>query len=153
MDMLITPAEVVAMAFSREELVNKDIVTTLDILEAEECHIKPILGEALYEALLAQRYASLLNDYVVPALVAWCRYVIQPHIDSRCHVCHVSQSRTAAENDHDREMRPLLRRKALILSRRLSRHLNDHCDDYPEYNPLNNPLNRCSIYGDIIQVR
>ena len=48
---------------------------------------------------------------------------------------------------------PYIRSKARTLSRRLSDHLNAHSDEYPEYNPNANPLNRCSIDGDIIQIR
>lgn len=152
MNLLITPSEVVSLAFSGEELVRKEVITEFDILEAEECYVRPILGATLYEALIAKRYPTLLSDYVLPALAAWCRYVVHPHLDSRCYVCHESQSRSSSMNEHDRRLWLRLRRKASTLSRRLSEHLNGHCDDYPEYNPLNNPLNRCSIYGDIVQI-
>lgn len=152
MQTLITPAQVVALAFSSEELVAKEVVTASDIIEAETRHLRPILGAELAEKLLAGEYATLLSDYVAPALASWCRYAVQPLISERCHVCH-DGSHTTAQNDHDAVVLRALRRKAVTLSHRLSDHLNAHAGDYPEYNSKNNPLNYCSIYGDIIQVR
>ena len=152
MKTLITPAQVVALAFSGEELVAKDVVTLSDIVEVETRHLRPIMGAELAERLHAGGYATLLSDYVAPALAAWCRYAIQPLLRERCRVCH-DGGRSAAQNDHDAVVEGALRRKAITLSHRLSDHLNANAGDYPEYNPKNNPLNYCSIYGDIIQVR
>lgn len=153
MQTLITPTEVVALAFSGEELIAKDVVTQSDIVEAEARHIRPILGDALVEKLRSGAYASLLSDYVAAALAAWCRYAVEPLLDVRCDVCHRDSRRTSADNEHHTSVMRSLRRKAVTLSHRLSDHLNAHAGDYPEYNPTKNPLNYCSIYGDIIQVR
>lgn len=153
MQTLITPTQVVALAFSGEELMSKDIVTQSDIIEAEAHHIRPILGDALVDKLHAGEYSALLNDYVAVALAAWCRYTVEPLLDVRCDACHRDSRRTTADNEHHAAVMRSLRRKAVTLSHRLSDHLNAHAGDYPEYNPKSNPLNYCSIYGDIIQVR
>lgn len=153
MQILISPADVLQLAFSDEELVAKQLITESDILEAETRYIRPILGEALTERLLGGEYPTLLGDYVAVALASWCRYVVQPMLDVRCGVCHRDDNDSAATLDHLHTVMRSLRRKAATLSRRLSDHLNAHAGDYPEYNPKNNPLNYCSIYGDIIQVR
>ena len=151
MNTLFNPAEVHKVAFSGEELIRADIITQSDIVEAETRYVRPILGEALYEALASSRYGSLRSDYVLPAVAAWCRYVVEPLRDVRCAEC-CGTDRTAADNEHLRTVVRALRRKASALSRSLSEHLNSHCEEYVEYNPKNNPLNHCSIYGDIIQV-
>lgn len=139
------------MAFSREELVHRDVITELDIAEAESRYIRPILGEALAEAIASGSYEELRANYVAPALAAWCRYVIEPLLVSRCRELHHDDV-SSAENEHLRGVVRSLRRKASTLSRRLSDHLNTHGDEYAEYNPKANSLNHCSIYGDIIQV-
>ena len=151
MKRLTNVEEVHALAFSSEELVNKGVITSSDIDEAERRYIYPILGEALYNAIADGSYAALRTDFVLPAVAAWCRYVVQPVISLRCQECH-GDSRTTAQNDHLRELLRHLRRKASTLSRCLSDHLNSHGNDYAEYNPRTNPLNRCSIDGNIIQV-
>lgn len=139
------------MAFSREELVHRDVITELDIAEAESRYIRPILGEALAEAIASGGYEELRANYVAPALAAWCRYVVEPLLVSRCRELHHDDV-SSAENEHLRGVVCSLRRKASTLSRRLSDHLNTHGDEYAEYNPKANSLNHCSIYGDIIQV-
>ena len=151
MNLIITPQEVIYLAFSREELVHRDVVTELDIAEAESRYIRPILGEALAEAIAAGGYMELRSEYVAPALAAWCRYVVEPLLAARCREMH-HDDRSSAENEHLRGVVRSLKRKASTLSRRLSDHLNAHGDDYAEYNPKANPLNHCSIYGDIVQV-
>jgi hypothetical protein len=151
MNLMITPQEVVDLAFSREELVHRDVVTLLDIAEAESRYIRPILGQELAEAIALGGYEELRKEYVLPALAAWCRYILEPLLTSRCRELHHDEA-SSAENEHLRGILRSLRRKASTLSRRLSDYLNTHGDDYVEYNPKTNPLNHCSIYGDIIQV-
>ena len=151
MNTLFTPAEVHKVAFSGEELIRADIVTHSDVMEVETRYVRPILGEALWEAIAAGKYALLRSDYVLPAVAAWCRYVVEPLRYVRCAEC-CDTDRTTADNEHLRTIVRALRRKASALSRSLSDHLNSHREEYVEYNPKNNPLNHCSIYGDIIQV-
>jgi hypothetical protein len=151
MSALFTPAEVHSVAFSGEELIRQELITQSDIVEAETRYVRPILGEALCEAIAASKYSALRNDYVLPAVAAWCRYIVEPLRDMRCGECR-GVDRTTADNDHLKVVVRSLRRKASTLSRSLSNHLNSHCEEYVEYNPKYNPLNHCSIYGDIIQV-
>lgn len=151
MKTLTTIAELQALAFSPEELINKEVITKSDILEAETRYVRPILGDALYDAIIGGGYTSLRSDYVVPAVAAWCRYIVEPQLATRISKSY-SESLSTAENDRLRVVLGSLRRKASTLSRRLSDHLNAQSDDYAEYNPQNNPLNHCFIYGDIIQI-
>ena len=59
MKTLTTIAEVHALAFSREELISKEVITLSDILEAETRYVCPILGAELCDAIAAGQYASL----------------------------------------------------------------------------------------------
>ena len=152
MKTLTTIAEVHDLAFSREELISKEVITESDILEAETRYIAPILGVALCEALAAGQYASLRSDYVLPAVAAWCRYIVEPLLDRRCSSSH-TKTLSVAQQEQQKSLLRSLRRKASTLSRRLSDHLNTSADSYAEYNTRTNPLNHCSIYGDIIQIR
>lgn len=151
MKTLTTISELHALVFCSEELVNKGVITESDILEAETRYVRPILGNALYEAIAAGGYATLRSDYVVPAVAAWCRYIVEPLLAAR-GVKSYSENLSTAENERLGTVLRSLRRKASTLSRRLSDHLNAKSDDYAEYNPKHNPLNHCSIYGDLIQI-
>lgn len=148
---LITPAEVLSSAFSPEEMYTSAAVSELDIAAAEERYLVPVLGRALYDKLLAGNYQSLRLNYIIPQVAAWTRYMVEPLLASRCHVCHTAKP-SAAENEALEERRRSLKLQARALTRALVEHLNTSAALYAEYNPTNNPLNRCSIDGNIVQV-
>ena len=151
MRMLITPTDVMSLAFSRDEHYNVAVVTDLDIAAAEERYLCPIVGRTLYDKLLAGNYPSLKADYVAPMVAAWTRYLVEPLLASRCDIC-VEGHATTADNVSLAERCRSLRLRARTLTRSLAEHLNAQASDYPEYNPNTNPLNRCSIDGNIVQV-
>lgn len=158
METIITPQQVIDLAFSPNELLTPSIITEADITEAEHCYIRPILGEELWRMLVDGDYKELTIEYAGPAIAAWTRYVVQPLLEQRCSACLTDDKRsiydsTTAGNNRQRGVMRTLRRKASILSQRLTDYLNRNTDMYPEYVPANNPLNRCSINGDIIQIR
>ena len=147
---IITPKQVVELAFVPEGLVTQTKITLLDIAIAESRYLLPIIGETLYEAILAGRYTTLRDEYILPMVAAWTRYVAEPLLAERMGVAYDDYS----EADIDaRDMAIVrLRRNAQVLSRRLSDYLNAHCDEHLEYNPVDNPLNHCMIYGGLVQI-
>jgi hypothetical protein len=149
MNRIFKPSDIVSYAFSPQELVHKGVVTQCDIAEVDERYLRPVLGDSLIEALATGQYPELKTNYVLPAVAAWCRYVVEPLIASRCSLCDELSS---VDNERLSIVMPHLRNKASTLTRRLSRYLNTHSDMFSEYNPKSNPLNRCSIYGSIIQI-
>ena len=150
MKILITAERAYSLAFSSEEPYSPSVITEADIATAESRYLLPIVGEELYAAL--SRYASLKTEYVEPMLAAWVRYIVEPHLATRCCSCYAEGRITEAVNDHTERVMRALREKARALTRRLSDHLNAHSADYAEYNPQTNPLNRCFIHGNIVQV-
>lgn len=156
MKTLIDNIQVVALAFSSEEMLDASAITPLDILEAEDRYICPVVGEPLADRLLEGAYPELLNDYVAPALAAWVRYVVQPMLPRRtaAQLVEGGDGGAVTEPLNCREvyMQKLLRRKASTLLYRLGEYLDANADKYPEYNPDNNALNRCTINGSIIQI-
>lgn len=151
MNTLITPTDVMQLAFSSDELYNTSVITNLDIAAAEERYLHPIVGRALYDKLLKGNYPSLTSDYVAPMVAAWTRYIVEPLLASRCDVC-MATGGSSADNEATTERCRSLRLRARTLSRALAEHLNTQASDYPEYNPDTNPLNRCSIDGNIVQI-
>lgn len=150
MNTLITAQRAYALAFSSEEPYGASAITEVDIAEAESRYLLPIIGEELYNALAS--YSRLKTEYVEPMVAAWVRYIVEPHLATRCCSCYAEGRITEAVNDHTERVMRALREKARALTRRLSDHLNAHSADYAEYNPQTNPLNRCFIHGNIVQV-
>ena len=150
MNTLITAQRAYALAFSSEEPYGASAITEVDIAEAESRYLLPIIGEELYNALAS--YSMLKTEYVEPMVAAWVRYIVEPHLATRCCSCYAEGRITEAVNDHTERVMRALREKARALTRRLSDHLNAHSADYAEYNPQTNPLNRCFIHGNIVQV-
>ena len=146
---LITTDRVIELAFGGDERAHRELITECDIAEAEERYVRPVLGERLYEVLHSGEYEELVEEYVAPAIAAWCRYVVEPLLVHRCRECgEVS----VADNARLDTVMHSLARRAQTLTRRLSRHLNAHAAEYEEYISKSNPLNRCFIYGNIVQV-
>jgi hypothetical protein len=148
MTTLITAEQVINLAYGPNEQIRPSAITAVDIAEAEACHILPILGDALTEAIHSGKYHSLVEDYIAPALALWVRHGIEPMLHTRCGGDHSNTSTNSIAL-----AQRTLHRKATTLTRRLCNILNRHRADFPEYDPHTNPLNRCSIYGDIIQIR
>lgn len=152
MTTLMTADRLFSFAFARDESYNATVIMPVDIAEVESRYLVPVVGSALYEAMQGGSYAELVDEYVAPMVAAWVRYVVEPHLASRCCLCSSERNVTEAVNENAERVMRALRAKAVALTRRLSDHLNAHSSDYEEYGPNVNPLNRCFIYGDIVQV-
>lgn len=148
---LITPKDVLRLAYSTEEMLPSSIVLDVDIIEAECRHILPILGKGVMARLVAGEYKELMNDYVAPALALWTRYGIEQVAHHRSAACH-NEHPTGADNERLRTTLHALRNKASALTRRLSDYLNANSESFTEYDPDKNPLNRCFIHGNIIEI-
>ena len=151
MKTLIKAEKVIRLAFSDQEGDRPSIITEADIAEAESRYLLPVIGQSLYARLIEGGYEIMREEYIAPAVAAYTRYVVEPHLPLRCVGC-VAEGVTAADNDRLMLTREALRRKAATLMRRLSDYLNDHAEEFAEYSSEDNILNRCSIYGDIVQV-
>lgn len=145
MKTIITPANLLGYIFTSEEYYSSSVVTNTDVSIAESRYLLPIIGEELYNRLLAGAYVELRDEYVAPMLGAWVRYIVEPLLAERCGVDHGA---TAVDRVRQRHLKAM----ATTLSHRLSDYLNANKDNFEEYNPCDNPLNHCSIDGDIVQV-
>ena len=62
---IITPEQVVAMAFSDGEYVASEVISEADIDTAIARWVKPIVGEALLEAVAGGSYEELCVELVM----------------------------------------------------------------------------------------
>ncbi|MBQ7310587.1 MAG: hypothetical protein IJW88_03570 [Alistipes sp.] len=154
MKRLITPEQVVSLAFSDAEYISVATISDSDIDAATNRYILPIVGQSLVDALLEQNYSALLEQYVAPALAFAVRHSIQPTLNLRTADSGLLAPRT--DNYTTPSQRAVITYRSSIKNRmrellcRLSDHLNSA--EYEEYNPKQNILNRCSIDGGFVQI-
>ncbi len=151
MKSLVSPEEVVSVAFAADYEVTSSNITTLDVLATESRFLLPLLGTALYDKLLGGGYPELLSDYVVPQVAAWTRYAVEPLLAERFDFDR-SKDYSEADYSMNRQLLMQLRSTAQAMSRRLTDYLNANAESIPEYDADANPLNHCIMYGDVVQV-
>ncbi len=74
---LITPAEVVAMAFGADEYLPEGAVGRAVILSAQQKFIKPALGE-IYGQMLQGRHAAVVEQYIKAPLALYVKWLMMP---------------------------------------------------------------------------
>lgn len=157
MQTLITPAAVVERAFSDGEYIAPETVSEAAIVAAQESYLRPVVGVALYERLLAGDHADFTDEYLAAPLALYVRYLLAPQLDLRHGQNGTVQPRsdhfTAATDPTLRRSRRTLLQSARRLLRRASDYLESHAAEFPLYDPQANILNRCSIDGKLVQIR
>ena len=123
MNTLVTPLQVLKLAFGEGEYLPPEIIAEADIAGAEQRHIVPVVGRALYEKLLAGSYPDFRTEYL------------------------------ASPDTARRHLRRALLAQARTLLHRAAEHLRAHRDEFPEYDPENDIFNRCTTDGGFVQIR
>jgi len=154
---LMTPAQVVAAAYGDTDRTSDDGITEELILLVSEERLVPVIGRALYDSLLEERYGELMTDYVAPALAYGVRLRTLPADNVRCSrfgtMAPAPEGWTSAGDNALGAVRAEVRQRAAGFLRRLSEYLVAHENAFPEYDADNDVMNRCRIYGDFIQTR
>ena len=157
MNTLVTPLQVLKLAFGEGEYLPPEIIAEADIAGAEQRHIVPVVGRALYEKLLAGSYPDFRTEYLASPAALFTRAVLQPRLDVRAGQCGPVAFKSAAYQPAGtqalRELQRSLRRQARTLLRRAAEHLETHAAEFPEYDPHKNILNRCTTDGNFVQTR
>ena len=155
MQNVITNEQVIQLAFGDGEYLSPSVVLDSDIDSAAHRYLLPIVGKELYKEMLQGSHATLLSDYVAPALAMAVRTMIQPSLNVRTGQAglsissslHADSSTTAAINALHKSLR--LRRQSLL--KRLSNYLKDHASDFPSYDASEDIMQKCSINGGYVQ--
>ena len=135
MNTLVTPLQVLKLAFGEGEYLPPEIIAEADIAGAEQRHIVPVVGRALYEKLLAGSYPDFRTEYLASPAALFTAYA-QPAGDTA-----------------RRHLRRALLAQARMLLHRAAEHLRAHRDEFPEYDPENDIFNRCTTDGGFVQIR
>lgn len=68
MKTIVTPSEVLSLAFGTTHTLDEGAVPSHAILAAQESHLRPALGEQLYEALSAESADATLQEFAAEYL-------------------------------------------------------------------------------------
>lgn len=156
MNTLITPAQVVRLAFPSESCLPPDLVAEADIAAAAQRYLVPVIGLPLYERLMADTDRSFVDHYLAAPLALFTRLMIQPRLD----ICAGRTGTTAPKYDGTtpateearRMQRRSLRTEARALLQRAVARIEAYPETYPEYDPKENILKRCSLDGKLVQI-
>lgn len=155
MQNLITNEQVISLAFGDGEYISPSVVLASDISAAEYRYIIPIVGEQLYEELLKGSHATLLNDYVAPALAMAVRTMIQPSLNVRTgqaglHIPSSARADTSTKGVTNALHKSLrLRRQTLL--KRLSSYLMANGYRFPSYDVREDIMQKWRIDGGYVQ--
>ena len=150
---LMTPAEVIAAAFDRA--VEESKIPENVIAAAQVKHVKQILGEEFYEAVVADlvTYSALVTQ-IKPMLAYFVKFWTLPkiHVETgTVGMARIQGQNRQPANQNDSEK---LREDALQMARMhgeiLRRYLEVNESSYPLYFRGNNPKEQITIAGGIV---
>ena len=95
MKTLITPLQVLRLAFGGGDYLPPDSVTEADIAGAEQRHIIPVVGRSLYEKLLEGSYAGFRDEYLAAPTALFTRLALQSRLDISTGQCGTTAPKTA----------------------------------------------------------
>ena len=156
MNTLISPIQVVRLAFAPDGALPPDAVTEADIAAAEQRYLIPVLGRALHERLMTDNDRSFVDHYLAAPLALFTRLLIQPRIDLRTGRTGTTaphpDGASAASAEARRQLCRSLRSEARSLLRRAVARIEEAPEAFPEYEPSRNILRHCSLDGKLVQV-
>ena len=150
---LITPAEVLALAFTSTESLPEESITPSRIESASLQYIRPALG-SLYEHLSDTRYAEFVDTFIKPPLAHYVRYQMIDDHSAQIATWGIMQHKTdyalAATNSQTEHLRRQARNDAEQLLQKAITQIETHPADYPEYDPKENIRNRVVLKGGFV---
>ena len=133
---LISPAEVLELAFPSNQYLPEDMILPAKIDTAQYRFLKPAFGN-FYACLVNEQYESFLNRFVKPALAFYVRYLIIDDLCASTGTSGVLQTETDyAESASEKNMEKVKRQAkedADTLLRQALDYLEDHAEQFPEY--------------------
>ena len=153
MTTLVTPREVIDLAFADGGYLPPEAIGTVDIAAAEARYLLPVTGPALWQKLAEGEYPTLREEFAAPAAACAVRVAMQPALDLHggaggTTVTKSSACQPAGQQQLAASHRALRNRLSALLHA-LSDHLDAHPSDYPEYAPEKNVLHRVLIAGGL----
>lgn len=158
MKTILTPQQVLNLAFSAGEYLPPESLSETLIAAAEERYVRPILGRRLYERLLEGEHADFSSRYIKPLAAVGAKRLLLPQLRLRACPGGVVSPKTegwqAASEESFHTADRALRAEIETLSRRLHEELERlHAEgSLPDYDPKENIRNRCRNHGGLLQI-
>lgn len=153
---IITPAEVVGLAFSDGGYIAPAAIAEEDITAAIERWVKPIVGEAVLEAVSQGSYAEMCQDVLKPAIAFCVRQEVQPRLNASTSQLGLAAAVGSGVKAADESLRGEYMRAVKVRARTALKSLSDymeaHATQIKEYDRGHNVLNRCSCDGGFVQI-
>ena len=150
---IATKSEVLTAAFQRtmpESRIEDGLIHSVEVK-----HIRPLLGDDLYDDVLANpiNYTTLLT-YLKPILAQFVKFYILPQVYAEVSNTGINQvpgnNRTPATPDTLSSMKQNALDHADLHIQSLNKYLDDNSDSYPLYYQSANPAIKYQIIGGII---
>lgn len=151
---LITPQEVVNLAFNSVEQVDTGLVRESTIIAAQQKFILPALGQTLYTKVEQGAYQGLCMDKIKMPLALYVRMLCVPVLVAQMGVTGIMQHRGAnfstANTSQVNALMRALRVEADTLMQQILEYVGEHTDAFPDYNAHESVFNKVVILGNLI---
>lgn len=140
-NLLITPNEVVELAFTPYDQIDPAVLTDTRIEAAQLKFLRSPLKK-MYAALVAGLYPEFCTEFIKPALAYFVKYHIFRHLSVRIGNdgiirLHMPDAVPADSPEIDR-LRQESRETANILLNKAFHHLRNNATDFPEFDTQEN---------------
>ncbi|MBO5806560.1 MAG: hypothetical protein J6R10_06845 [Tidjanibacter sp.] len=162
MKLLITPAEVMKIAFGTTHTLHDEAIPAHTILAAQRRLIRPIVGAELYDQLALsdeawpEHIASFVGDYLKTPLALYVASLLLPTIAAQVGSMGVVRlSGSGMEPVEKQTLRRVCRRlraDANALMDVATDYLAEHRDLFPLYNPNDDVRQRVNMAGSLLIV-
>lgn len=153
-NLLITPDEVIELAFSPHDRIDPAIITDTRIETAQLKFVEPVLGK-LYPALIDGAYGEFCREFIKPATAYFVKYHIFLHLSVRIGNDGIIRLRPADSTPADASEIARLRREsretACLLLQKAIGHLIENAEMFPEFAAESGERPRAKInHGGIV---
>lgn len=139
-NLLITPDEVIELAFSTHDQIDSDVITDSRIEAAQLKFIAPALHK-LYPPLIAGVYDDFLREYIKPALAYFIKYNIFLCLSVRIGNDGIIRVRptdsTPVDSSEIGRLRRECRETAELFLKKALDYLKKNAGKFPEFQPDN----------------
>ena len=150
---LITPAEVIEIAFAANDQIDRSVITENRIEAAQLKFLAPRLRK-MYDALTEGKYDSFNLTYIKPALAHFVRYAVflnlSVHIGNKGTVRTKTIDATVATPAETGILRREAREAANALLERAIDYLRKNAGEFPEFCPEKCRRRRVRVNGGIV---
>lgn len=150
--LLISPEEVLEIAFGTPEGLRPELVGDVRIETAQLKYLKPVFG-ALYDRLGEEAYAPFVTDYLKLPLALYIKALTIDNAAVTIGAMGVTQTETGyavpGSPGQLARLRQQTRTEADILLRKAVEEVERHPERFPGYDPRENILNRISCRGGV----